>query len=406
MKKILLLLSLVTAASFAASTYTTHYNLEKNSDGDTNWGSGYRTSLNTIDATMYSTASDIYNHIADSSSAHLASSIGTTPGAVTCSTSTDAQDFLSCLDNSISTIVGGFSMTTNTDQTVTGQKTFTQSIIGNLIGDVTGNADTATSLAVTPAGCAGGTKAITIDASGNLSCSAVDLTVDVSGLLPGTNGGTGVSNAGLLTYGANDITITTSGATSLTVPTSGTLITLAGAESLTNKTFTDAPIMLSTVKLKETGGGSDLIQIGAPSVSASYTITLPGAAPTANTALAYDGANYVWSSAGGWTTYANENISAGGTVTTSATVGQQYRRVTGSGTAITLSTTPFGSGGGWSDGLVVRLVGQSNTNTVTLVNSDTAKGAVINGNMILGQYDVIELQYDSSADRWIEISRR
>jgi len=65
---------------------------------------------------------------------------------------------------------------------------------------------------------------------------------DVSGVLSSeaqlssTRGGTGVSNAGTLTYGANNVTITTSGVTSLTVPTSGTVATLAGAEALTNKT--------------------------------------------------------------------------------------------------------------------------------------------------------------------------
>ena len=64
---------------------------------------------------------------------------------------------------------------------------------------------------------------------------------DVSGVmsseaqLASTRGGTGVSNAGTLTYGANNVTITTSGVTSLTVPTSGTVATLAGTEVFTNK---------------------------------------------------------------------------------------------------------------------------------------------------------------------------
>jgi hypothetical protein len=48
-----------------------------------------------------------------------------------------------------------------------------------------------------------------------------------AGILAGTNGGTGVSNAGDLTYGSNDITFTTTGATSVTLPTTGTLATTA-----------------------------------------------------------------------------------------------------------------------------------------------------------------------------------
>jgi hypothetical protein len=107
----------------------------------------------------------------------------------------------------------------------------------------------------------------------------------------------------------------------------------------------------------------------------------------------------------GWTTYSNENISGSGSVTSSTTVGQQVRRVTGNGAAVTASSTPFGVVGGWSDGLVVRLIGQSDTNTVTITHNDAANGAILNGDCTLGQYDVIELQWDSTASRWIEIAR-
>jgi hypothetical protein len=58
-----------------------------------------------------------------------------------------------------------------------------------------GNATTSTSLAANPTDCGAGTKAISIDASGNLTCSAVSLTADVSGNLPvaNLNTGTGAS---------------------------------------------------------------------------------------------------------------------------------------------------------------------------------------------------------------------
>ncbi len=49
------------------------------------------------------------------------------------------------------------------------------------------NAATATALAGNPTDCGAGAKAISIDASGNLTCSAVSLTADVSGTLPNAN---------------------------------------------------------------------------------------------------------------------------------------------------------------------------------------------------------------------------
>jgi hypothetical protein len=75
------------------------------------------------------------------------------------------------------------------------------------------------------------------DASGNLSSEAQ---------LASSRGGTGVNNAGTLTYGSNNITLTTSGATSVTLPTSGTLATLAGSETLTNKTLSSATLSGNT----------------------------------------------------------------------------------------------------------------------------------------------------------------
>lgn len=58
-----------------------------------------------------------------------------------------------------------------------------------------GNASTATALAANPTDCGAGTKATAIDASGNLTCSAVSLSADVSGALPIANGGTNSSAA-------------------------------------------------------------------------------------------------------------------------------------------------------------------------------------------------------------------
>lgn len=75
---------------------------------------------------------------------------------------------------------------------------------GNLTGDVTGNADTATALAANPTDCTSGQYANAIASDGDLSCSAVAtselsgsiaLGSQVSGTLPIANGGTGQSSA-------------------------------------------------------------------------------------------------------------------------------------------------------------------------------------------------------------------
>lgn len=138
-KKLLLLPFLITLAVFAASSTTTHYNLDKPSDGDENWGTGYRANMNTIDTQMYSSSTSISDHIADTTAAHAASAISSTAGATVCTTSTDVQAFLTCLALNFGSLIGGDVATLTTNQTFTGQKTFSQSILGNLTGNVTGN---------------------------------------------------------------------------------------------------------------------------------------------------------------------------------------------------------------------------------------------------------------------------
>lgn len=84
------------------------------------------------------------------------------------------------------------------------------------------------------------------DGAGALSYSAVDLASStVTGVLGAANGGTGVANnsaATLTRSGNHALTITTTNTTGVTLPTTGTLSTLAGTETLTNKTLTTAII--------------------------------------------------------------------------------------------------------------------------------------------------------------------
>ena len=104
-------------------------------------------------------------------------------------------------------------------------------------------------------------------------------------------------------------------------------------------------------------------------------------------------------------TNAAATVSSGGTITVSTTQREQLFRVSGNGGAQSLSTTPFGTGGGWTDGTIVRLLGTHDTNTLSLDHNDSDNGAILNGDCTLKKYNILTLMWDSSLSRWIELSR-
>lgn len=104
-------------------------------------------------------------------------------------------------------------------------------------------------------------------------------------------------------------------------------------------------------------------------------------------------------------TNASATVSSGGTVSLSTTQRVQYFRLSGDGGAQSLSTTPFGTAGGWIDGTIVRLVGTSDTNTISLDHNDADNGAILNGDCTLAKYNLITLIWDSELARFIEIGR-
>jgi trimeric autotransporter adhesin len=101
--------------------------------------------------------------------------------------------------------------------------------------------------------------------TGNVTGNTSGTAANVTGIVLGANGGTGVANTGstitlggnLTTSGAFATTLTTTALTNVTLPTSGTLATLGGAETLTNKTLTSPVINTPTGIVKaDVGLGS------------------------------------------------------------------------------------------------------------------------------------------------------
>lgn len=202
---------------------------------------------------------------------------------------------------------------------------------------------------------------------------------------------------------ADTITGIAAGPLTLTSPTGQNLI-LQNA-TVTTATVTSTGVTLASAKLLTLTNNSQTVSMSASaSASASYTITLPAAAPAASTALVYDGSNYVWSSAGGWTMSSSTSLTASGTITISTSLGQQVFRVASSSGAVTLSTTPFGTSAP-VDGAAIRLIGTSDTNTVQISFNDAAKGCLVNGTAVLRRGNVIEFQYSSTDDRYYEVAR-
>jgi len=107
-------------------------------------------------------------------------------------------------------------------------------------------------------------------------------------------------------------------------------------------------------------------------------------------------------------TYApvNLTISGGGIITIIDQLVLQTKRVTSNGGAVTVLSTPFGtSSTQWVDGMEVRVMGESDTDSVKIEFSDEDHGAIINGPITLNEGIVITLQWHATKVRWIEVSR-
>lgn len=199
------------------------------------------------------------------------------------------------------------------------------------------------------------------------NCTGLPLTTGITGILAGTNGGTGVNNSTrTFTYGGNvtfsgafTFTATLTGNTSVTFPTSGTLATTAGtvasfsagSTGLTPNTATTGAVTLAGT-LNLTSGGTNasltasnggifystatagailsgtatagqILQSGASSAPSWSTATFPSTATGTGTILRADGTN--WSA----TTSTYPTTTSAGTFLVSATAN-----------AVTASATP------------------------------------------------------------------
>ena len=196
--------------------------------------------------------------------------------------------------SSVSGILPGSNGGTGVDNT---GKTIT--LAGNLITSGTNTLTFTTTGPTNVTVPTSGTLATTADlasvAGGNFNAN------QISGIVPGANGGTGIANSGktitlggnLETSGNNNVTLTTSGATNITLPTSGTVATLAGTETLTNKTIVASDNNISGLTNANLSGTAGITDANLATISTAgkvlNTATSATATNTANAIVARDG---------------------------------------------------------------------------------------------------------------------
>lgn len=137
-------------------------------------------------------------------------------------------------------------------------------------------------------------------------------------------------------------------------------------------------------------------------------------APGASMFLIYDDAVSLWRCTGvsfsaavttGFTVTDQLALTAGAQITPAAVAFQAFR-VQGNAGAVSLSTTPFTtSAPGFGTGAVIMLIGNSNTNTVTVTFSDISKGFTGRTSVTLGKFDTLLLEYNAALDRYVEQAR-
>jgi hypothetical protein len=233
-----------------------------------------------------------------------------------------------------------------------GTATATPSIVAGTNVTVTGTWPNQTIAAsggvgtVTSVALSGGTTGLTV--SGSPITSSGTITVD--GTLAVANGGTGVSNNPAMTVtgsGNFAYTRTLTGTTNVTFPTTGTLSTLAGSETLTNKTISGASNTLSNIPL-----------------STGVTGNLPVTNLNSGTSAS---ASTFWRGDGSW-------AAAGGSSATPTAEGSVYGKMTASGGSPFLTALGYNAGVG-TTGIYNTAVGTFALQTNSTGTYNTTTGA-------------------------------
>ena len=109
---------------------------------------------------------------------------------------------------------------------------------------------------------------------------------------------------------------------------------------------------------------------------------------------------------GGWTSDSSLSLADGDQIATSSTIQLQKWRVRAATSAgAVLSVVPFATTP-TQDGTTIRLVRDSDENFVSIENYDASGGCILNGSPAqLFKYHLIDLMWDATMQRWIEISR-
>lgn len=256
MKKFLLLGAFFSSLLFGAtSTYTTHYNLEKPSDGSTSWGAAIRDGLDTIDTQMFVSASSVAAHIADTTGAHAATAISATPGSSLCTSSINVQTFLECLDvNYGSVLLGGVAIL-NQNNIFSGNNTFNGTLTATGAVSVTAPATLSSTVNLS----ALSTGVVHANSLGLLSSSTlVDADISASAAITRSKIAVGTADHVVINSGTGALSseaqlARTRGGTGVnstaTFPSSGVVVTEAASETLTNKTISGSSNTITNVSL-------------------------------------------------------------------------------------------------------------------------------------------------------------